>query len=228
MGITRLRSPTPRQQALGALDSSWSTNRARALPAPEHSHAADAFRVLDSRRTHRHFRALPKQELSTFLWYSARSRLSYLDESGRRFESRPAPSAGGCHPYDLLVVRPRKGELTASIYEPSTHGLSELRCARTALRRFVKNISEAISPELGTILWLIAQPHRTQNHYRFPESLLWRDAGALIGVMAIVAESLRLSFCPVGATGDPHLATVMGQGRNVYGLGGVIVGGRRV
>lgn len=228
MAITRLRSPTPRQAPRHAPDLSWRTGPARALAAPGHLHAADVFRVLDSRRTRRQFRVLPERQLSTFLWYSARSRFSYLDEGGRRFESKPAPSAGGCHPYDLLVVRPRPAELAASIYEARAHALRELKCHRPALRRFVKHISVAVAPQHGTIVWLIAQPQRTQNHYRFAESLLWRDAGALTGVMAIVAESLKLSFCPVGATGDPYVAALMGRGVKVFGLGGAILGGASI
>jgi len=225
MAITRLRSPTPRKQSLYTPDVSWRTARAQPLTVPVHSHTVDVFRALDGRRTRRRFRLVAERQLSAFLWYSARSRYSYLDETGRRFESRPAPSAGGCHPHDLLVLRPRRGSLAASMYDPRAHALAELECHKRDLRRFVKHISEAVSPEHGTVVWFIAQPQRTGNHYRFPESLLWRDAGVLIGVMAVVAESLNLAFCPVGATGDPYVAALMATGDNVHGFGGAILGG---
>ena len=107
MVITKLKSPVPRDHPLKVEDIRWSREPPRALAAPIHPRSVDIFPLLNSRRTHRHFRPLTARDLSTFLWYSARTRFAYLDESGRRFESRPAPSAGGCHPHDLLIIRKR-------------------------------------------------------------------------------------------------------------------------
>jgi SagB-type dehydrogenase family enzyme len=224
MAITRLQSPVPRAHPLKGEDIRWSTDPPRTLTAPMHPGSVDVFPLLNGRRTHRHFRSLTARDLSTFLWYSARTRFAYLDESGRRFESRPAPSAGGCHPHDLLIVRPRHGNLEASVYDSRAHALAALQRPKTALQRFVSHVADAVPPEQGTIIWLVAQPQRTQNYYRSPESLLWRDAGVLIGVMAVVADALNLAFCPVGATGDPHIGRLLGTRSSAYGFGGAILG----
>jgi SagB-type dehydrogenase family enzyme len=227
MAIIRLRSPSPRTLPFQLPDIQWPTALPRPLPPPTRLGPVDVFRVLDERRTTRRFCSVTAGQLSTFLWYSARTRLSYLDGTGRRFESKPAPSAGGCHPHDLLIVRPSTGRLVASMYDSRRHALAKLNCRRDALYRFVKNVADAVPPERGIIVWLVGQTQRTDNYYRFSETLVWRDAGALVGVMAVVAESLDLSFCPVGATGDPYIANLVGNPRYAYGFGGAVLGGRR-
>ena len=226
MAITRLQSPIPRVRPLKVQDLRWPTTPLRVLAAPMHPGGVDVFHVLNGRRTDRHFRRLSERSLSTFLWYSARTRFAYVDASGRRFESKPAPSAGGCHPHDLMIIRPGRGGLEASVYDSRAHALAKLRCQTAALRRFVRHVADAVRPEQGTIVWLLAQPQRTENHYHFPESLLCRDAGALIGIMAVVADSLNLAFCPVGATGDPHITRLFRTRQDAYGFGGAILGGR--
>ncbi len=226
MAITRLHSPVPRVRPLKLEDIRRTNERSRSLAAPMHPHGVDVFALLDGRRTHRHFRPLTARDLSTFLWYSARTRFAHLDDSGRRFESRPAPSAGGCHPHDLLIIRPRPGNIEASVYDSRAHALARLKRPLSGLRRFVSHVADAVPPEQGTIVWLVAQPQRTQNYYRFPESLLWRDAGVLLGVMAVVADALNRAFCPVGATGDPHVGHLLGTRPSAYGFGGAILGRR--
>jgi SagB-type dehydrogenase family enzyme len=228
MGITRLASPRPRQQPLIQADLAWPIRRVVRLASPRSVDARDCFRVLGDRETRRSFGVLTARQLSAFLWHAAKTRVSYRDDNGRPFQSRPAPSAGGCHPHDLLVVRPSKQGLVASIYDSHAHALAELPCEKQRLRHFVEQVARVVPNQRGTIIWLIGQPQRTANFYWNPESLLWRDAGALIAIMAIVAEALKLSFCPLGSTGDVPVSQLLKRHHRLFGFGGAILGGRVV
>jgi SagB-type dehydrogenase family enzyme len=226
MAITRLRSPSPRRIPLKLSETPWSTRGLRLLAPPgQPAVTADVFQVLDNRVSRRGFSALTERQLSALLWHSARSRFSYLDATGRRVDSRPAPSAGACHPHDLLVLQPNRRDFAASIYDPYVHALTEVTCQAQLRRTFIRHVNAVLPTHRGTLIWLIAQTQRTASRYDYPESLLWRDAGVLLGVMAIVAESLGLSFCPVGVTGDPSVSALMGVPRAGCGFGGAIVGG---
>lgn len=226
MGLTKLRSPRPRRHFLDDPDVSWPTHGAQRLVPPAESAGVDTLAVLDERRSRRHFATLQNRQLSAFLWYTARTRVSWRDEAGRSFESRPAPSAGGCHPHDLVIVRPQKQHLIASVYDPHEHALRDIICRQALLRRFATHVAQVLPIERGTIVWIAGQPQRTANRYRYPESLLWRDAGTLLGVMAVVAEALHLAFCPLGITGDPYVSKVAATS-DIWGFGGAIVGGQR-
>jgi len=226
MDITRLGNPRPRRRPLDKRDVSWPTRRVLPLIPPISSDAPACLRILGDRQTRRAFRVLTAKQLSSFLWHAARTRISYRDWNGRLFQSKPSPSAGGCHPHDLLIVRPSKQGLAAFIYDSNAHSLGELRCQKRDLRHFAKQVAQVVPNQSGTIIWLVGQPQRTANLYWNPESLLWRDAGALIAVMAIVAEALNLSFCPVGITGDLPLLRLLRRRDRLYGFGGAIVGGR--
>lgn len=58
------------------------------------------------------------------------------------------------------------------------------------------------------MLTLAAEPARTAAVYRHPESLIWRDAGVLLGFMSAVAELQGLSFRILGLTGEAWIRTI--------------------
>jgi len=183
--------------------------------------------VLNARQSRRTFGPLSRAKLSEFLWHSARTRFSSRDNAGRLHESRPAPSAGACHPHDLLIVQAKARGLSAQLYDPRTHALTDLRVDSRALRNLHQHVEQALAIGRGTLIWLVGHPPRTERYYESAESLLWRDAGALLAIMAIAAEALDLSLCAVGMTGDRQIRRLFGARRGVRGFGGVILGTRR-
>ena len=46
---------------------------------------------------------------------------------------------------------------------------------------------------------MIAEPQKTLSKYTDGASLVWRDAGVLLGNLALVASYLNINFCPIGA-----------------------------
>lgn len=196
MGTTRsLRSPTPRRIPLPEIRFEYPIRRISKLVVPYGVHDADALSVLNARQTRREFGSLSRAALATFLWHSARTRSSYRDASGRCYQSRPAPSAGACHPHDLLILQPSGRRPPAHIYDARAHALAEVRVDPRTLRNLHNRVRQSLPLQKGTLIWVIGHPNRTERYYWNAESLLWRDAGALLAIMALAAEALQLALC---------------------------------
>lgn len=72
---------------------------------------------------------------------------------------------------------------------------------------------------------LVAEPGMYAAKYQACESLVWRDAGVLVGYLSLVAEVLGLDFCPLGSTGGSALG-YLDQQPQLLGVGVALVGGR--
>lgn len=222
---TKRNSPIPRQAAaVRATEFQYPTVKISYLPIDVQKRNCNIFTITKNRRTRRRFKALPLETLGTFLWYSWKTGTRRIDQNGRSFEFRPAPSAGACHPHDLIIFRKEGKHFSVSLYNPLSHALMRLNCIPSKTLKFVSKINQVLPIQQGTILWLGCQSSRTESAYRFSESLLWRDAGVLLGVMALVAEGLGLAFCPLGITGEPHLSGLFKSKGHVEGFGGAILG----
>jgi hypothetical protein len=198
------------------------------LPIPKPPRA-DFFRVLDERRSRRPTRPLSQIQLATVLWYSAKEFAHRgIPGAADYWEHRAVPSAGGCHPIDLLVRDGDTRSLKWLRYEPRSHSLAPVTIRdRVALKSLQHNIEPVVGPpNAGSLIWLLAQPARTARRYVHPESLIWRDSGILIGTIAFIAEALGLASTPLGPTGEPSLSVALGAGRNLEGMGGILIGQR--
>jgi SagB-type dehydrogenase family enzyme len=178
--------------------------------------------VLRSRRSRQAAGPLPDIALGTLLWHTSKT----WESSGalERWEHRGVPSAGGCHPIDILVTNRsgRPGELFR--YDPIAHGLTEVpHSGDSELRDLVAEMRGATGSE-GTLLLYGAHIARTTSKYANAESLIWRDAGVLIGIMALVAEALGVHCTPLGPTGEPYLSRLLQSAGQVVGVGGCSIG----
>jgi len=207
------------------------------LPEP-HIVEAPFFETLLARRTRRTFGPVDEEHLSALLWFTAKTLATrsgavpqpYRADVHSHWEHRATPSAGGRHPIDVVVMCPSvAGVGVLSVYDPISHALGPLEPA-DALS--LTNLSEAMRnvmpPEDGAILWHVAQPQRTFSRYEAGESLVWRDAGCLVATTALVAEALGLACCPLGITGGPELVRALGGAGRLAGVGGCIIGTRRM
>lgn len=224
MSLIRLRCPRPRKREIAVKDYVYRTVRPRSLTRDVLRLRVDFFDVVDRRRTRRNFGAVSERQLSSFLWWTAFTRMAVRQKSGFILEYRPTPSAGGRHPVDLMIVRRQGSRWRAWLYEPMTHHLLLLDVRYQLLCRLVEQANQLVSVKRATIIWFVSQPERTASKYVNSESLVWRDAGVLIGHMALVAEALELSFCPLGTTGEPIVSTLLGGGGQVAGVGGCLLG----
>ena len=135
------------------------------------------------------------------------------------------PSAGGCHCIETVIVAAPGQDPEISLYDSTSHGLIEID--GTGRLSSVRNeVSQVVSPGEGTITLFAADQEKIGSLYENGESLLWRDAGVLIGGLSIVAEALKINSCALGFTGQSLIASILNDERFV-GVGGMIFGSKQ-
>lgn len=218
-----LASPAPREVDLPQSEFPYQIVEESYLPEAEPLPDTPLSAVLASRRSRRTFKALSPENLNTLLWHSARA-----IEVGRpnieSWQHRPTSSAGGRHPIDLLIFREENKLKVIYLYDALSHALKRLNASDEDLDQFFSSVNRVIPLDQATIIWFAAQFERTLSKYENGESLVWRDAGALLTTIALVAECIRVNSCAVGITGEPDISRMLNSREKVVGVGGVLVG----
>lgn len=178
--------------------------------------------LLERRRSKRSFNVLSETELSELLWRCARTQAVADSEYGFELEHRPALSAGAIHPIHILVDHHASGNWQR--YDSRRHGLHEIPSASELFTPMDQQSEATLAIGQGTRLLLVAEPGKTFAKYQQGESLIWRDAGVLLAIMAMVAEALGYTFCPLGITGEPWASRLAPTGI-LSGVGVALVGG---
>jgi hypothetical protein len=227
-------SPSRRQLELPVIEFPYRrTGAVRYLPVPaalsdarsESPSGSSCFEVLARRRTRAPAGPPTDADLAVLLWAVAKVHIQRPIEHGT-WQHRPTPSAGGRHPIDLILTG-WPGPTDLLLYDPVAHALATLSPAYTdAMPALVTLARECSGTAAGVVIWHVAQPSRTASRYFHAESLVWRDAGALVAVTSIVCEAMGLACTPLGATGDPWLSTVLAGDGWVAGVGGCVIGSR--
>ena len=78
--------------------------------------------------------------------------------------------------------------------------------AEAALAANAASVSEIIGARHGVTLQFAADMARIGASYENGCSLAWRDAGALLAVVSLVAEALGLAGTPLGRAGNAIVA----------------------
>ena len=162
----------------------------------------------------------PLRELVNAVAFGTRPReIMEGDPFGR--SRRPSPSAGAIHPVDVLLVH---GVSRVFRYAPLTHQLEILRVSQPEhLHAFVHDCHQILPEASGTAIVLVGYMGRVAAVYERPASLLWRDGGALLQTLALVATAYRLAFCPLGILGTPVVHAI-GLSARVSAVGVALMG----
>ncbi|WP_074416824.1 dehydrogenase [Kluyvera georgiana] len=219
---TDLGSPLPRKQSQVYRPVEWPIEEVFFLPPPiEGRSLPPVNNVIESRRTRRSFGTVDQQTLSEWLWLVAREMVSGHSDFGFPLTQRPTSSAGAIHPIHLVL------SLSDSdgwwLYLPDRHALASLSMEYQTRERIHHEILPVIDIQSGIVIRFIAEPGKTAAKYECADSLVWRDAGVLIGQMAIVAEALNCNFCPLGITGH-EWCTNLEQHERLAGVGLAVLG----
>lgn len=158
-------------------------------------------------------------DLSALLWHATALRSRTPGRFGVPAESRNSPSGGGLHPIRLLVLPLEDG--TAGFYDDQQHGLMPVRAAALAVNR--ESISTILRHSHGTTVQFAADRDLLDACYRNASSILWRDAGALVATMCLVATALGIVACPVGRVGN-DVVDAAGVKGGLVGAGAVHFG----
>jgi len=190
----------------------------RNFPAP----MRDYLDAVDCRKSTREFGDLDDSILSGILWYTLRTQ-ALLDSCGKRL-LRPVPSAGATHPIDLLVLQP-DGMIWR--YDGNTHSKQFIDVNSERVSSVYSNCREVLDPCNGNLLILVANLARVAQYYSNFESLVWRDAGVILGALSLTSEVFGVAYCPLGVTGDSWLYDLLSsKGKDVRGVGVALIGSR--
>jgi SagB-type dehydrogenase family enzyme len=223
----KLASPVPRQECQARESFGFKLKDVAYLSTPSEPQPRILWDVLASRASRREFDRLDEGDLNRLLWLCAKTRQSRLDSGRISWESRPVPSAGGLHPIRLFVID-REGDMwRLRLYDPRAHAISSVTPVdELAFTRFCTEVEAVLHPGGGTIVWFVADWNVVDSKYQNADSLVWRDAGAMLSTICLVAEGLELNCCPIGITGDPTITEALGGQDKLLGVGGCIVGSR--
>ena len=218
------KTPVPKEIPSNYAEFIYPNENRVYLPLPEDLGSQTFEDVLSRRRSRREFLPVPEHKLSALLWFAFKVHEHRADD---KWQHRPCPSAGGRHPIDILVISSTAqlvGDKDVFVYEPIAHVLIRQNVPMHKVSKLIDETDHVLSIQSATILWFVAQPGRTLSKYENGESLIWRDAGAMIATTCLVAEALRLNCCAIGTTGEPMISDMFEAGQTLFGVGGCLIG----
>lgn len=182
----------------------------------------DFLPTIFERKSSRDFSKLTLIQLEELLFYSCKITSIELDDSGFLKSKRVVPSAGARHPVDLLVSMPDDLR-TLNYYNPLDHSLSELLLGQNRLDNFFSSINENLPIENACIIWFSIQTNKTASKYNNPSSLYWKDTGAIMYAIQLMATYLDLKSCPLGTLASNSFNQLFEELSLISG-GGILVG----
>lgn len=221
--LAELPEPKPRELAQAYRPFEWPTGVETVLPPPPGALAVDLARLALERQTRRAFDRLPVEGLSGLLGLTCRAHSTTGSPYGFEQQFRAVISAGAIHPIHVLVQRDRWRPWER--YDPLKHSLCEVSDSTESATAARSQADSIVHSGHCTLLALVAEPGKTNAKYTDPETLIWRDAGVLIGALSWVAEAQGLSLCPLGVTGTEQVRQLGPQG-TLFGVGMLLVGAR--
>lgn len=217
-----LKNPRPRSEPKPYEPVVWPATQFVPLPEGLIQDTPPFAEVAEARRTRYSFTPLSDGQLSALMQLTCRVTATLAGPLAFAQSHRPAPSAGAVHPVHVVMHRP--GDAALCRYDPYGHGLSQLDTflEPSDLRAAMH---EVIDAPAGTLLLFVAEPGLTASKYKDAASLVWRDAGVLLGTFAMAAEALSLNFSPMGVTGEPWASQLI-PGAPLVGVGAAFLGAR--
>lgn len=163
-------------------------------------------------------------QIADLLWFAAGVRGHHpAGRAGLPIQWSATPSAGGLGCVRIVCLadngsRPR-------LYDPFGHRLLELDVeagfVAEANREAVKAVVGAAA---GCTLRLVADWAKLSAAYTDAESLMFRDAGALMAMLALCATWLDMTACPLGFLGDDLVPKLGFPADRFRGVGAVQIG----
>jgi Nitroreductase family len=168
-------------------------------------------------------RHAPLREIVNVVAFTTQPRFVLANDALRRTR-RPSPSAGALHPIDIALVDWR-GALRLMRYDSFSHQLEILGPLKVLddLHEFTGATEEIVSSARGTAVVLLGDVARVAAAYDNPDTLFWRDAGALLQTLFLAATAFRLAFCPLGILGH-QVVQALGLEQRLIAAGVALIG----
>lgn len=218
-------NPTPKENPEIFHSDVYLVKNKKGLPESQQTLNSDFFTVLKKRRSSNKIGKLTDQDLSNVLYHAVRPISIAASAEGYYTSLRPSPSAGARHPVDILIINPNDVEIDDKIhlYNPLDHSLNSIEIDSHELKIFIDHVNENKQIQDSTLIWFSIQKGKTSSKYLNPESLFWRDCGALLMCLQLVATAFNLKTCPIGTLGLPYFNRVINS-NEIQSGGGILIG----
>ncbi len=175
--------------------------------------------VLHRRECRRQFCTASPARFGELLYLTHSAKNSYVNDAGFEVEQRNVISSGALHAVHILFNHPSQPNWYW--YDPHTHCATELDLPRNVLAEQARDFFS--SSRLATVIWYVADVELISAKYDNPETLIWRDAGAVQSMHSLISEQIGLAYCPLGISGIVEAALVSNE-RQLVGVGLALVG----
>lgn len=218
------KNPKPRLRIKKITFFQYKIDNYISLPKPSRVSNSRFLNVLLARNSQKKFNKLSLNKISSLLWYSAKVKKVILANDSLILTHRGAPSAGGIHPIDIFISLPAISNRVLYYYDPYLHKLGKIDVNQSELVSFFDMVSKNLNFRNATIIWFGADMQRTEQKYQNSNSLVWRDAGALIMLFQLVATAFKIKCCPIGTLGEPYFSSLFKHHKKFVSAGGLMIG----
>lgn len=217
-----MENPIPRSEIEHFEPFIYPSNRKISLNRIFDKKQGEFIDVLLTRSSSNKLSSISLVEISELLYNTAKIQNLEQSDSGFLITKRMTPSAGARHPIDLLIS-PFQDNRVLFYYNPLDHSLNEIQIDPLLAKNFFDEVNENVSLQEACLIWFSIQPQKTSSKYENPESLYWRDAGALLYCIQIVANFLNLKSCPLGTLASKSFYKLFNTQSLIPG-GGMLIG----
>ncbi len=197
--MPRTEDPLPRETAGPVHEFEWPVTQRWPIEVLRDPPVRSFESVFEGRRSVRAMTVAPLDEIIGALMFATKPRFSKMsDPLGRT--RRPSLSAGALHPLSILLT-PGGSDSRLLRVNSDNATIEELPIALADIDCWLRRCAELLPLAKGSSIALVADCTRTAAAYSHYESLVWRDAGALLQTLALVCEAYGLAFCPLGLLG---------------------------
>ncbi|UDF29743.1 UNVERIFIED_ORG: hypothetical protein LHK14_00020 [Roseateles sp. XES5] len=148
--------------------------------------------------------------------------VGYGEKQGRRLKA--VLSAGAIHPVKAIVLRRDHRPI---VYDDVRDLFVSVQVRAPSAYTAFFQTCEAVLPEAdGHWVALISDCRNVRRLYANHESLVWRDAGAVIQMMALTSEAHEMAFCPLGVVGGEIIEALLPETPDIVPVGVVALGRR--
>ena len=214
------QSPKPRESPVGC--STYAPEIEGTVDLPSFTAVSKDFAaVLGRRRTTYGLGCLSIEQLSNLLWMSARTTEAFAEQP-QRLEHRPSLAAGAIHAVQIFVQDVTGLGKKLHWYDAHAHILGTISDTNTLCKELRREANACLRLEAGTVFWFGGDVAAKSAKYEHPDTLLLRDAGALLQTMALTCGCLSLPCAPIGVLGTNWISQIPGE-RQLVGLGALSV-----
>lgn len=214
--------PLPRQYPDAWQPFAWPTSRTIRLLAQAPPPSVSFRDVAEYRRSERSGAAPNLRQVLDVLRFATSFRDTWVYDGIDRYRAPPI-SAGGLHGIDLIVLPANAKRLL--LFTRQSTAVKVLRITNShRLAQLREQANDCIPGFPATMVVLAADLAKYSATYFNPESLIWRDSGALQQMIAMTAFAFGFAACPLGLHGDAVIDALDAPKERLAACGAIVIG----